>query len=242
MNESSAAGHRTVSRVMAILEAAAATRQGVTLSALTTLLDAPKSSVHGLVKGLVATGYLEESGRSYTIGPAVDMLIARGTSSVMASAHRTLETLVQTFAESATLCKLVGEDVVYVDIVESTQPIRYSAPLRVRRPLYPTSAGKCFLAHMTPGRRDAYLRANLPPHRAPEVLAELEAVFRDGYSTNHGETVPDVFAVSSPIIAAGRVVACLQVAGPSSRMAERMDEIARTVRAEAQRLSQRARG
>jgi DNA-binding IclR family transcriptional regulator len=44
--------------VTTILEAAAAHPEGVKLTALSVLLDAPKSSVHGLVNGLLATGYL----------------------------------------------------------------------------------------------------------------------------------------------------------------------------------------
>jgi DNA-binding IclR family transcriptional regulator len=116
--------------------------------------------------------------------------------------------------------------------------IRYSAPLRVRRPLYPTSAGKCFLAQMTPTRRERHVTALVSgPEAVARVLAELDQIARNGYSMNRGETVPDVYAVASPILINQRVAACLQVAGPSSRMAPRMDELAQLVKTEAQRLS-----
>ena len=71
-----AKAHRTVSRVTTILELAAANRSGVRLTELATALDAPRSSVHGLVKGLVATGYLREEGGTYRIGPAINSLLA----------------------------------------------------------------------------------------------------------------------------------------------------------------------
>ena len=58
MRDSVGREHRTVTRVTTILEAAAAHPEGVKLTALSALLDAPKSSVHGLVSGLLATGYL----------------------------------------------------------------------------------------------------------------------------------------------------------------------------------------
>jgi DNA-binding IclR family transcriptional regulator len=157
---------------------------------------------------------------------------------VLISARRALQAIQRTCNESANLCRLVGESVVYVDQVESTELIRYVAPLNVRRPLYPTSAGKCFLAGMSEPRRVRYLRAHLPDEQeVARVLGEIEDVKRRGYSTNHGETVPDVYAVASPIIISGRIYACLQVAGPSSRMRAQMDSLAGLVTAEARRLS-----
>jgi DNA-binding IclR family transcriptional regulator len=197
--------------------------------------------MHHLAKGLVATGYLEESEAGYTIGPAVSMLAPPEQPPLLASAHRALQAIQRTCNESANLCKLVGESVVYVDQVESTEMIRYVAPLNVRRPLYPTSAGKCFLAAMTEPHRVRYLRAHLANEQAvTRALEELEDVKRLGYSTNRGETVPDVYAVASPIVVSGRIYACLQVAGPGSRMQAQMESLARLVAAEAQRLTRTA--
>ena len=69
--------------------------------------------------------------------------------------------------------------------------------------------------------------------------AELDEVTRNGYSTNRGETVPDVYAVAAPVLAGDTVLACLQVAGPASRMADRMGDIAELVIGQARRLSRR---
>jgi DNA-binding IclR family transcriptional regulator len=242
VTDGAAREHRTVSRVTTILETAAASAAGASLGELASLLNAPKSSVHYLVKGLLATGYLQETadGR-YEIGPAVAMLSSSGTSPVLASAHRSLETIQRACNESATLCTLVGNNVVYVDIVESTQLIRYSAPLRVRRPIYPTSAGKCFLAFMPEAKRSKYLDEHVQgAANIARVKAELRDVAQNGYSMNRGETVPDVFAVASPIIIGDAVMACLQVAGPSGRMADRMADLVALVLGEARRLSRRS--
>jgi DNA-binding IclR family transcriptional regulator len=238
MSEAIAKEHRTASRVTSILEAVAASAVPVGLAALCAMLEAPKSSVHGLVKGLVATGYLEESAAGYTIGPAVSLLSSAAQPPILASARRALAAIRTACNESANLCKLVGESVVYVDQVESTQPIRYVAPLNVRRPLYPTSAGKCFLAYMSQAHRTKYLRSHLPDETAiARALRELEEVERNGYSTNRGETVADVYAVASPILIHGRIYACLQVAGPGSRLQAQLDTLAKLVKTEAQRLS-----
>src|SRR5690606_14181139 len=69
-------GHRTVSRVMGILEFGCGSEQCVRLADIVNELSAPRSSVHGLVHGLVSTGYLRatDDGR-YTLGGAFSALV-----------------------------------------------------------------------------------------------------------------------------------------------------------------------
>jgi DNA-binding IclR family transcriptional regulator len=226
VSESAAREHRTVSRVTSILEVVARSNGGCKLAALTAGLDAPKSSVHGLAKGLVATGYLEETDAGYRLGPAIDFLLRPGEPSLLESAREALVRLQEACDESAMLCTLVAESVVYADLVESVQPIRYVAPLRTRRPLFPTSAGKCFLAYFPDWKRDAYLKNHIPAAQADAVRAELVEVKERGYALNRGETVPDVFAVASPVILKTRPAACLAVAGPRMRMEDKLSDVA----------------
>jgi DNA-binding IclR family transcriptional regulator len=237
MSEALAREHRTVSRVTTILEAAGQSKDGVRLAGLAALLDAPKSSVHGLVKGLVATGYLEERAGVYRLGPALDVLVRPAHAEIVPSARRALESLQVAFDETAMLCRLVGDAVVYVEMVESSQMIRYAAPLNRRRPLYPTSSGKCFLAHFSPRRRQAYLAEHVEEARRGRVEEELDRIREQGYAVNRGETVPDVSAAASPILVGDRVVGCLAVAGPSARLDGKLAEVAAGVRREADRVS-----
>jgi DNA-binding IclR family transcriptional regulator len=232
--------HRTVSRVTTILERVATSDAPLSLHAIVAMLDAPKSSVQGLIKGLVATGYLDETPQGYRVGPAVNLLSPGESPPVIASARHALQAIQHTCDETATLCTLVGDSVVYIDRVESTQMIRYSPPLRVRRPLYPTSAGKCFLSLMPRVRQSRLLSSiDVRGDRLDAALAELVEVAKRGYATNRDETVADVYAVASPIVVRNRAVACLQIAGPSSRMAAAMDELGRLVLSHASRLSDR---
>jgi DNA-binding IclR family transcriptional regulator len=238
---SSAKEHRTVSRVMLVLEEVAAAEGAVPLARLCDRLGVPKSSLHGLVKGLVAMGYLSESPGGYQTGPAIVLLNGADSPPLHRAARQSLETLAARTGESAALCVATGDAVMYVDIVESRNPIRYVAPTGTRRPMWPTSAGKCFLADFDPARRNAILRAHLDdPGSIAEALAQLETVRAEGISFNRGETVPDVFAVASPVQVRGRTVACLQVAGPGDRLRDSLDQVAEMVRAEARRISVRS--
>ncbi|MFH8983645.1 IclR family transcriptional regulator [Streptomyces varsoviensis] len=229
--------HRTVTRVTTILETAAAS-DGVRLAALCAVLDAPKSSVHGLVQGLVATGYLTERRGGYVLGPAAGALLAAVRPALADLARPAMERLRREFDETVMLGEPVGDSIVYVRVLESSQVIRYSAPLRTRRPLYPTSTGKVVLAHRDTARRNAYLRAHVPDEgRRARVREELTAVAAEGVAFNRGETLPDVSATAAGVFAGGRLVACLAVAGPTPRTAARLDTIADAVRAAAAELS-----
>ncbi|MEV0278849.1 IclR family transcriptional regulator C-terminal domain-containing protein [Streptomyces sp. NPDC050610] len=229
--------HRTVTRVTTILETAAAS-DGIRLAALCAVLDAPKSSVHGLVQGLVATGYLTERDSGYVLGPAAGALLAAPRTALADLARPAMERLLREFDETVMLGEPVGDSIVYVQVLESTQVIRYSAPLRTRRPLYPTSTGKVALAHRDTARRNAYLRTHVPDeHHRAQVREELAAVAAGGVAFNRGETLPDVSATAAGVFAGGRLIACLAVAGPTPRTAERLDTVADAVRAAAAELS-----
>jgi DNA-binding IclR family transcriptional regulator len=234
MSETIAKEHRTVSRVMTILETAAARPEGATLGELGAVLDAPKSSVHGLTKGLVAAGYLREERGRYLLGTAVSALLAARDRSVEDAARPAMAKLNQRFDETVLLGTLAGDSTVYVDSIESSQLIRYSAPLRLRRPIYPTSTGKCFLAHMSPRRQRGYLDAHVAADDRPRVERELEEIRARGVATNRGETLPDISAAASPITVDGRVLACIAVAGPTTRMSTLLDEVGEAVLAAAQ--------
>ncbi|MFC7344172.1 IclR family transcriptional regulator [Saccharopolyspora griseoalba] len=219
--------HRTVSRVTTILELAAADRSGVRLAELAAALDAPRSSIHGLVKGLVATGYLREEAGTYRIGPAINALLGAAAPTVAEAARPAMRELHRRFDETVMLATPVGDSVVYTETIESTHPLRYSAPLRTRRPLHPTSSGKCFLAFGTEAFRELHLASHVPePAQQERLRAQLDEVGRAGVAVNRGETLPDQSGVGAPIHENGAVVAAIAVAGPTNRLTEVIADVA----------------
>ena len=233
--------HRTVTRVVKILELVAGSTKPVRLAEVADVLGAPKTSAHGLVKGLVATGYLRERPGGYVIGPAVSTLLGTVESPLGEAARPLLEKLRAAFDETVILSAQVGSSVVYLDMVESSQFIRYAAPLRQRRPIYPTSTGKCFLAQMPAARRDAILEQFVSdPGRLVEVRAELELARVEGVAYNRAETVPDVSAAASLVPVPGGGPVAIAVVGPTNRVEPRLAEIADAVRAIAKEAAARS--
>lgn len=237
--------HRTVTRVTAILESVAARPDGVRLADLVTDLGAPKSSVHGFARGLVAVGYLVEESGVYRIGPAVAALLASSRPTAVEVARPVMEALRAEFDETVTLAELVGNSFVYLLSVDSTQLIRYSAPLHQRRPLMPPSAGKVFLAHLPARKRQAYLRsyvdASHASRPAADVEAELAEIRESGVAVNRGETLPDITGVASGIVVGDAVGLALSIAGPTTRMADKVDAATVALRAAAARVGGRLR-
>jgi len=224
---------------MAILEVVVASEpNGLRLADLPDMVGAPKSTIHGLARGLVATGYIREQNGRYFQGPALAML-AVGGQSVPAAYHYALEQLSKTRNETAILATLAGESVINIDLVQPNHTIRATPPLHERRPMWPGSYGKVFLAFMDPRRLDAYLRRkHKDPREQARIREELEGIRATGVAINRGETDPDLYGVAAPIAIAGMdVTLAIGLAGPASRMAARLDEIADSVRETARGLS-----
>src|SRR5258708_11759229 len=122
--------HRTVSRVMAILEIVVGSGgSGARLGELSGALHAPKSSVHGLAKGLLARGYLGEQDGRYLTGPAISSVLGTPEAVLPTVYRHSLEQLSAYWGETAMLATLVGDTTVYLDRVEPDTTIRAAPPL-----------------------------------------------------------------------------------------------------------------
>jgi DNA-binding IclR family transcriptional regulator len=234
--------HRTVSRVMSIIELVVASEAaGVRLGDLSQAVDAPKSSIHGLAKGLVATGYLREEDGRYLTGPAISSLLAVGPATLPAAYHHALEGLTSKWRETSMLATLVGDSVVYLDIVEPETTIRASPPLNKRQTLWPKSGGKALLAFMEPKRVEGYLRRqSFTPSERDQIKAELASIRESRVAVND-DVDAELCGIASPIQNGGApVTTAIAMAGPAFRMREHLDEYRADVLAAAERLSNRA--
>jgi IclR family transcriptional regulator, acetate operon repressor len=225
------AGPQSVGRIFGILDCIAAERSGATLSELARITGSPKTSLVGLLAGLTAEGCLvrDTSGR-YALGPRVHSLATQamaGREFVML-ARPVLQSLVEATGETAVIGALApdAELAVYLDKVESSNPIRYTVTVGERRELYCTAMGKALLAGFEPARLRRYLKAT-PRRRwtettitsAADLLAEAARVRRDGIARTNGERVGGASGLGAPVFAGdGSVVAALLMAGPSERM------------------------
>lgn len=231
--------HRTAARVMKILELVLASEaEGSRLTDLSLEMDAPKSSVHGLTKGLLAIGYLREDGGRYFPGPAFSSFFTRSHGSIPAIYRHVLDELVEKWSETAILAALVGDSVVHIDCSEPDTLLRAAPLLRQRMPLWPRSTGKCFLAFMPLERLDAYLRRHHSSLPALKIIRkELADVRKTRIATNY-DSASGFLGISSPVVSkSGEATLVLAIGGPKVRMQKNLEKISKSLRQTAESLS-----
>jgi IclR family acetate operon transcriptional repressor len=241
---------QSVERIFSVLDCLSVRAAGETLSGLAKEVSAPKTSLLGLLAGMLERGVLlrDESNR-YSLGPRMQELASRivARRGLAEIAHPVLVNLARETGETALLGTLEpqGDRASYIDKVESANPIRYTVPLGTRRVLYASAIGKLLLAHQPAERIDAYLtNFRLEPlgHRTitrPEALrAELQRTREAGLSRTEDEAVEGAAAFAAPVFdGLGRVVAGVVVAGPTGRMRAQSTAIELAIREAASTLS-----
>lgn len=219
---------KLVARTLELIELFAQTRRPMPLTELAQGLGAPMSSCLALVRTLVARGYLYEVRRRGGYYPtarlhALSALILAGDP-WLEQVRPHLETLRDASNETVMLGKIQDGAVVFLDIVESTQPVHYAARPGERRPLHTSSVAKAILARLPEAERDGIL-ALADFHRYTDrtlttreaLLADVDDVAARGWAANVDESVADLTGLAVPLDLGGEWYA-LCMAGPTSRV------------------------
>lgn len=148
-------------------------------------------------------------------------------------------------AETVHLSVLDGLDVVYIDKLDSAQPLVAYSRIGGRAPAYAVATGKVLLAFQEPGYIDHY-GESLHRHTdgtqvsLPALKHELAAVARRGYALNRGEWRQDIGGVAAPVFdGLDSVVAAIGISGPLQRLTpQKMAQYAPSVQLAARQLSE----
>ncbi|WP_176039288.1 IclR family transcriptional regulator [Burkholderia stabilis] len=223
-----------VLRALAVLEALASAGQPYTLSQLAARLHIPKATLLRLIESLEARGYVihmpDSRGhdRGIALGPraAQFALAALSNNSFTRGCRSVLRALVDVLGETCNLTALDGDTVLYVERVETTEPLRLEMRPGMRVPLHCTASGKLFLSQMNALERNAMLaRLTLKKMTyrtltdAQLLAAELDRLAARGVGIDNEEFVRGMVAVAVPVkdAASGRVLAALAVHAPTAR-------------------------
>jgi DNA-binding IclR family transcriptional regulator len=221
--------HRTVDRMIGILETVSLSPRGVTLAELATTLDAAKSSVQELTNGLLARGYLIEEDRRFHLGPGPFVLAARANKlAALSLDHRLVTELSNLLGCTVLVGVRVGDAMVFTDYAGHESPgLTFVARTHARRPLYSSAAGKTLLANVPDDEMNRLLDL-AGPEQADSVqqfLAELPEIRARRLAFNRGATLADAYVVATPLLASdGTLIAAISAAveGPD---ADRLDDV-----------------
>jgi DNA-binding IclR family transcriptional regulator len=243
---------QSVTRVIQILEALCASETPVSLAHLSRVLNAPKSSLAALLRGLVEADFVIATDGLYRLGPN-----AFGLGSALLEARRRLQSSDLVREGMRRLADASGETVLfavrdagadtmtYVDVIESRNAVRFAVAIGDRRPLYATAGGRVLLTAMTEAELQAYLERLQPKPltRSTETdKARLAALIAEVRASGVAQTIDQssegVAGTAAAIRdASGAVIGALIVAAPTARLQGRAAELARLVRDEASAVS-----
>ena len=99
-----------------------------------------------------------------------------------------------------------GGSVITLDQVETRDNLRVVSDIGSRLPIYCTSQGKVFLAHMSRTSAEALLRAQHMTQFTPHTITDLTALMQeidlcrtDGYAIENGEYKIGLRSISAPV-------------------------------------------
>lgn len=181
--------HRTVDRITSILEFIAFQPDGATLTECITELDAPKSSIHSLIWGLVDAGWLHEEERRFYLGAlAYGLTVGPGGIRPDPVVMAQCQTIVERTGLAMNISMRLGTSLVYVAILhppEGNSASRYwQIRPAMRRKLLATAPGRALVAAEPPEIRDEVLTLlhREDPRAVPGFVADLPSIERDGYA------------------------------------------------------------
>jgi len=156
----------------------------------------PKSSVHRYLEVLVQEKFLERDVRAgtYRLGASFVTLASNEAQLVVLRARPYLERLRDRFDETVNLGTLSGDNIVYLDIIESPRAVRLAARVGDRDMIHSTALGKAVAAGLPEGElRSLLQRTGLPRRtantiiRVPEFMRHLELIRRHGFAIDDQE-------------------------------------------------------
>jgi IclR family transcriptional regulator, acetate operon repressor len=217
-------------RLFALLEVIAERDQSFSLQGLVDETGLPKPTLHRMLQQLESAGLLqrEGDGRHYSTGVRLRRLAENLmlNSTYHGARHAVLRHVVEELGESCNITALLGNEVVYLDRVETAAPLRFYLHPGSRVPAHCSANGKLLLSQMTPAQRQRLLGHAPLESYTPRTLTKLDAlereikrVARDGYAFDNEEFLPGLLCVAVLVpVADGRSNLCVAVQAPTVRV------------------------
>ncbi|MCW2882363.1 MAG: Transcriptional regulator, IclR family [Sphaerisporangium sp.] len=201
-------------------------RAGITLGQLADRAGVAVSTAHRYVTSLLELGVLDrDAAGSYHLGVTLVALAGQylEEDGLRAAARPYLAELVELSGETVHLGIHVGDQIVYIDKVESAKSVRLVSRIGSGVPLHCTAMGKAVLALLDARRGEELLAGPLDRRTArtltgSALLAELDVVRDQGFAIDDEENEEGVRCVGLPIMnASGQPVAAFSVSAPANR-------------------------
>lgn len=216
------ATNQSAQRVLSMLEYLTENGQA-SLGDIAKSLGLNKSTAHRFATTLVQAGYARKDPGDHTYSATTKVVEIASQVMQRLEIHRvlrpTLDELANAVGATAHLGILDGYDLVYIDKVDGTSPIRMASRIGARGTCHSTALGKVLLASQPEAEWESYIRNRGLTRRTPrtitsrdELLAELGRVRRNGWAMDDVENEAGIRCIAGPVHDhLGQVVAAISV-------------------------------
>ncbi|WP_218948049.1 IclR family transcriptional regulator [Pollutimonas harenae] len=226
--QSDSSNVKTAARTLDLFEAFAAAQKPLNLSELANALQIPVSSCFALVRTLENRGYVYMLAAKKGIYPTKRILdVASKISAsdpVLDRVEDELAKLRDTSGETIVFSKRQSDHIVYLDVYDSANSIRYNTQVGDFKMLHASSGGKAFLGAMDEVELDEFIAQLELTRYTPKTLTTPKALLADlavsrkrGWYANISESVSDLIGLAVTVSLSGELYS-ISMAGPVYRM------------------------
>jgi len=234
---------RAVARSLDILSCFSQSEPVLSLTEIAGRVKMPKSTVHRLLATLESKRFIkrDEATGLYHLG----LLFIEMAALVLQDldlerwARPYLQRLCAECGETVDLAVLDGEQVIYLQVVESPQRVKLAAAMGQRLPAFCTASGKAFMAYLPDEQVNKILSTGLTRYTdntrvsLADLRDELHRTRQQGFAISEQEYEKDINAVAAPILNDdGYPLMVIAIVGPSFRLSrERMMLLGQSIQA-----------
>ncbi|ABR46727.1 Transcriptional regulator IclR-like protein [Alkaliphilus metalliredigens QYMF] len=241
--------HRSTARVLDILKLLAFSDKGYSLTEISKLIGAPKSSLFPIVQTLHKRNFiaLDQSSSKYTIG--LNSFIV-GSSyiehlDIVSYIREEMKTIVASCSETCQLGILHKNEVLYIAKVDSSQPIRLISYVGKKIPAYATALGKALLSQFTDEEVQILYPEALVPYtentivNIKELIHQLQAVRKTKIAYEKEEVAEHIQCIAVPLEKSNQIIAAISISIPIFRVnKEKLLEIEKQLLKSKERIEQ----
>jgi len=240
-----------VKKAFQILRLISDTDRGLRISELSRDLDISKSTVHGITAALKELGAITRDPltKRFSLGFTLFELgrAAYSRIDIKDLARPFMESLMEKTQESVFLGVRNGEHVTILDMVESMQDLKITAPIGTTIPLMAGAPGKVFLSLLGKNQVTEIIKSKgLHKYTKNTItdpdlyLKEIMRVKEKGYSIDNEEYISGVSAVAAPVTGTGHLKSAVWVVGfKASIDKEKLKALAKETKHTADLISRR---
>lgn len=222
-------------RAFRVLEMVAQHQNGCSVAEVVAGVELPKQTVHRLVASLAFAGLLvrEPGSRRLQLGSRLERfsIATLMNSPGRNERHAILSAVVESIGETCNLTALAGTDIVYLDRVETSWPLRMMLAPGSHVPLHATSSGKLLASLLPKPQRDRLLKLLTLRVFTESTIIDRDALELEMRETrkrrigiNRAEHLRGMCGVAVPVmIDRQRACAAVAVQAPEGRMT--LDEL-----------------